>query len=379
MRRLLVLLVLLALAVLSWRAVGALLERVWAVLVERSASEERGLRDRPYRAPSPERWDTLVDLAGTWSLRVGDDRAWSADSLRVDAWSAVAVPGAWENGGFHGLDGTVWLRTAFELSGAARDAAGAHLLLGRVDDADEVWLNGVFIGSTGRMPPHYETASFIFRRYPVPPGVLRAGTNTLAVRVHDAALEGGIVEGPVALAVPTARNPASVPLVADLAGDWALRLGERASDDPARLAAPGADDAGWERVRVPARWEPQGIDYDGVAWMRRPFTLSAADAAQDLTLVLGAVDDLDETYVNGVLVGQTGDLLTRRVQGDEWQRERAYAVPASVLRAGDNVVAVRVYDGLLDGGITRGPVGLMTPGDYARRDALVTGGAPASP
>lgn len=327
------------------------------------------------RAPDAADWDALVDLAGVWAMRVGDDPAWAADGLGLAGWSTVPVPGAWENAGFHGLDGTAWLRTTFDLSkpAVARAAGPAFLLLGRIDDADEVWLNGVFVGSTGRMPPHYETASFLFRRYRVPPGVLRAGPNTLAVRVHDAGLEGGILEGPVTLSLPTAANPESVPMVADLSGDWALRLG----DGPG-LAAPDLDDAGWDRVRVPARWEPQGIDYDGVAWARRAVELSAEDAKRDLVLVLGAVDDLDETFVNGVRVGVTGDMEARQIRGDEWQRERAYRVPPAVLRAGRNVVAVRIYDEFLDGGITRGPVGLMTPEAYARRQALSGGAEPGA-
>ena len=372
-RRVSVLAVLLGVTLVVWRGMGFLVES----LAERvTAAPPDPAQGGPYRAPRARDWTPRLDLAGTWAMRVGDDRAWAADSVGLAGWSTVAVPGAWENAGFHGLDGTAWLRTTFQATPDLASGAPAFLMLGRIDDTDEVWLNGVFVGSTGRPPPHFETASYIFRRYPVPPGVLRPGRNSLAVRVHDAGLEGGILEGPVTLSVPTAANPASVPLVADLAGDWALRLGERAGDDPAEIAQPGYDDAAWERVRVPARWEAQGIDYDGVAWTRRPFTLD--DAGRDLVLVMGGVDDLDEAYVNGVRVGATGTILTREVRGDEWQRERAYPVPAEVLRPGQNAVAVRIYDDFLDGGIYRGPVGLMTPEAYAERQALAAASAAAT-
>ena len=372
MRRVSVFAVLLGMTLVLWRGMGFLVE---SLAGRAGDAPPAGDTDARYRAPAPEDWTTVADLSGTWAMRVGDDRRWRADSLGLAGWSTVRVPGAWENDGFHGLDGTAWLRTTVTLSDDdfTRSDGAAHLLLGRIDDADEVWINGVFVGSTGRVPPHYETASYVFRDYPVPPGVLRAGANTLALRVHDASLEGGIVEGPVTLSVPTDRNPASVPLVADLSGEWTLRLGDRTDDDPARIATLDTDDTGWERIRVPARWEPQGIDYDGIAWARRTFSLAPDDAVQDLVLVLGAVDDLDETYVNGVLVGATGDLLTRQVSGWEWQQERAYTVPSAALRAGENVVAVRIYDSLLDGGIHRGPVGLMTPEAYARRRALLAG------
>ena len=315
--------------------------------------------------PDPADWDTLVDLAGDWDFRVGDDRAW-ADGRSGAGWSRIAAPGAWENAGYHGYDGFAWYRTTFELSGDALDRARrgpTAVHLGRIDDADEVWVNGLFVGKSGRMPADtYATGLFAFRTYALPPDVLRAGTNTIAVRVYDGGLEGGLLEGPLALVAPTAQNPASMPLVADLAGDWRLRLG----DDPG-YADPALDDADWASLRVPGTWEPQGYAYDGFAWVRAEFELSAGDADDESLLVLGAVDDLDQAFVNGVMVGATGDIESRVVVGDEWQRERAYRVPAGVLRPGRNVVAVRIYDGFLDGGIYRGPVGLAAPKDYDAR------------
>lgn len=320
-------------------------------------------------APDAAEWDTLVDLAGQWQFRIGDDRTWAADDVAEGAsatgWSRVAVPGAWENSGFHGYDGFAWYRTAFILSGDTGQRAldgPAYLLLGRIDDADEVWVNGTLVGSAGRMPPSYATGLFGFRVYRVPPDILRQGANTLAVRVYDGGLEGGILEGPLALAVPTPQNPASAEMVADLAGGWRFRLG----DDP-DYADPALDDSGWERLRVPGTWEAQGFDYDGTAWARTAVDLSAEEARQELLLVLGAVDDLDQTFVNGVLIGATGNLESRGISGDEWQRERAYRVPSGLLGAGRNVIAVRIYDAYLDGGIYRGPVGLMSEKAYASR------------
>lgn len=316
--------------------------------------------------PSPDDWTTLVDLSGPWAFRIGDATRWREEEADA-GWDRVAVPAAWEDEGYHGYDGFAWYRTTFALDAKVADVVRAEppfLLLGRIDDADEVWLNGTLLGRGGRMPPVYETAAFGFRTYRVPPGLLRADRpNVLAVRVYDAGLEGGILEGPVALAVPTPRNPESVPLVADLAGDWRFSPGD------ARVwAEPELDDAQWDTLRVPGIWETQGYpDLGGFAWYRKRVALGAETASQDLVLVLGAVDDLDEAFVNGTLVGRTGDIDGRNVRGDEWLIERAYRVPAEALRSGENVVAVRVYDGPIDGGIHRGPVALMTPEAYAER------------
>ena len=350
--------------------VAALLAVVIGAVADRLSDWEDRPKDAswddPWKAspPSPADWTTVLDLAGPWDFRIGDAQRW-ADGRERDGWDPIAVPGAWEDDGYHGYDGYAWYRTSFTLDAKAADALreSPFLLLGRIDDADEVWLNGEPVGQSGRMPPAYQTAAFGFRTYRIPPDLLRTDVpNVLAVRVYDAGLEGGILEGPVALAVPTGQNPEGAPVVADLAGDWRFSPGD------GDWAAPDHDDTRWDTLRVPATWESQGYpQLGGVAWYRRSVRLSAEAAGADLVLVLGAVDDLDETFVNGVRVGSTGDVETGDIRGDEWQIERAYPVPASLLREGENVVAVRVIDGPIDGGIYRGPVALMTPEAYAER------------
>jgi sialate O-acetylesterase len=119
-----------------------------------------------------------------------------------------------------------------------------------------------------------------------------------------------------------------------------------AANDPGSGAAPwhapGLDTAGWETMNLPAMWEEAGHEgFDGIAWFRRSFDLPADWAGRDLVLRLGAIDDVDTTWVNGVEVGTTSG----------WTASRAYRVPASALRAKDNVIAVRVLDTGGGGGI----------------------------
>ena len=381
--RRLLLLVLLGVGAWGLYAVAeAAVKALWHAQVTSSTERHWIGDDGP---PDPRDWATLVDLRGTWDFRIGNGPTWSGTDPRSmpftggyappppppgtteAGWDRVFVPAAWEDEGFFGYDGFAWYRTTFALDDLARKRAvdePVFLLLGRIDDTDEAWLNGTYLGRGGRMPPLYKTASYAFRTYRVPPDLLRLDAdNVLTVRVYDEGLEGGILEGPVALVVPTARNPMGAPLVADMAGTWLFRLG----DDP-EWAQPRVAEAEWDSLRVPAMWDAQGYsDYDGHAWYRTTVTLTAKQADQDLVLVLGAVDDLDQTFVNGTEVGRTGDVDGGQIHGDEWLVERAYPVPRGQLRAGENVVAVRVYDGVFDGGIYGGPVGLMTPEAYARR------------
>lgn len=148
----------------------------------------------------------------------------------------------------------------------------------------------------------------------------------------------------VAPAITTAAGVFAV------SGTWRFRTG-----DDAAYAAAGFDDSVWETIAVPGPWESAGrADYDGFAWYRVRFTLPApaADGAAPAQawLDLGKVDDVDETFVNGTKVGQTG-AFPPTYRGDR-ATYRRYAVPAAALTwGGENVLAVRVYDGGGGGGL----------------------------
>ena len=107
------------------------------------------------------------------------------------------------------------------------------------------------------------------------------------------------------------------------------------------------DLSNWATTELPGPWEARGYtNVDGYFYYRRSFTLTAAQASGDATLYLGTIDDGDQTYINGTQVGDTPNA---------YSEEREYAVPASVLRAGENTIAVRVYDGMGGGGFMSGP------------------------
>ena len=100
-------------------------------------------------------------------------------------------------------------------------------------------------------------------------------------------------------------------------------------------AAPDTDTSGWATMKVPGLWEDAGLpDFDGVVWFQRTFDVPAAWVNHDLRLRLCAIDDVDTTWINGVRVGQTSFYST----------PRTYIVPASAIRAGRNVITVRVLD-----------------------------------
>jgi len=139
-----------------------------------------------------------------------------------------------------------------------------------------------------------------------------------------------------------------------ITGPWRFRTG----DDPGH-GQREFDEEAWETIAVPKRWEEAGhTDYDGFAWYRVRFPLPTPPPGRTggpadrrtVYLELGKIDDVDETFVNGTKVGQTGDFPPG--YRSEWQAYRRYPVPADVLNwGGENVLAVRVYDGGGGGGI----------------------------
>lgn len=112
--------------------------------------------------------------------------------------------------------------------------------------------------------------------------------------------------------------------------------------DSAAFAGRDFDDSKLPTLVQPKYWEGQSLgETDGVVWVRKTFTLTAAQAAQPATLRLGKIDDEDVTFVNGTQVGATA----------QWNADRQYAVPAGILKKGVNVVAVKITDNGGGGGM----------------------------
>jgi opacity protein-like surface antigen len=145
-------------------------------------------------APAVVAGDTVIPIAGPWKLRTGDDPAYGTREYDEEAWETAPVPAAWEHAGHAGYDGFAWYRTRFSLP--AQDAASPRrtiaLELGRLDDVDATFINGVRVGGTGEFPPNYQSAWQAYRRYPVPVDALNwGGENVLAIRVYDGGGDGG--------------------------------------------------------------------------------------------------------------------------------------------------------------------------------------------
>ena len=312
---------------------------------------------------SAQQTSMLLDLSGKWKFRIGDDMNRAAKTFDDSKWDPIYVPSPWEDQGFPGYDGYGWYRKSFHADNDWSERR-LYLSLGTVDDVDEVYLNGHMMGFSGEFPPHYMTSYSDRRMYHIPPEFLNAGgENIIAVRVYDGEFSGGITSGRIGIFED------KDPLVVDfpLTTGWKFTTGDYMACKDASF-----NDSRWQEVIVPLYWEVQGhIGYDGFGWYRLRFTPPSWMADQTLILIAGKIDDFDETYLNGERIGRTGSMTTLWTgsppQTGDYLKLRAYTIPANLLHPGEeNLLAIRVYDGFMHGGIYDGPIGIVTREKYMR-------------
>ncbi|MEJ5352497.1 MAG: glycoside hydrolase family 2 TIM barrel-domain containing protein [Melioribacteraceae bacterium] len=116
--------------------------------------------------------------------------------------------------------------------------------------------------------------------------------------------------------------------------------------------SPEYDDRLWEVVTLPSTWEKHSnYTQDNVyGWYRREFVVPADLQGKDIIINVGKIDDADETYFNGVKVGGMGSFPLHYTTA--WDAIRRYIIPHELIRYGEkNIIAVRVFDGIMGGGI----------------------------
>lgn len=299
------------------------------------------------------------DLQGEWRFSIGDNREWSSKHFNDDDWDEIWVPSSWENQGFHGYDGYAWYRTSFWMDHNT-STLPFYLSLGYIDDVDEVYINGHLIGKTGSFPDDYSTAYDAKRIYRIPKNILQEnGENSIAVRIYDEGGEGGIIHGDIAIII----DFEAIPVDYDLQGTWKFKTG-----DCEIVKNEEWNFSNWGEIIVPGIWENQAYkSYDGIAVYATEFDLNNEFDGERMVLVLGKIDDLDQVYLNGKLVGQSGDFdkSTLYNHPDSHKQLRGYYLPIDALNNnGKNILIIKVLDAGGLGGLYKGSVGLITQTHY---------------
>lgn len=135
---------------------------------------------------------------------------WFDVSYTPKGWRTINIPGYWEDQGVKDLNGVVWYRKEIDIP-ASMVGKPAKVFLGRIVDADELYINGKKVGTTTYQYPQ--------RRYPVAADVLKAGKNIFVIRVTNTNGKGGFVtDKPYCI---FSGND-----TVDLKGYWQYKVGE---------------------------------------------------------------------------------------------------------------------------------------------------------
>lgn len=155
-----------------------------------------------------------VDLSGGWKFHPGDDLSWSAPGFNDQDWKSIDVGKFWEDQGYTGLDGYAWYRTHLAIPSSLKNSSSLReslrFDLGKIDDGDQVFLNGKLIGQNGGATKDITQGQYdLTRIYTVAmgdPTIHWDQDNVIAVRVFDHGGNGGMYQGDYALTTTEVTN-----------------------------------------------------------------------------------------------------------------------------------------------------------------------------
>jgi len=214
---------------------------------------------------------------------------------------------------------------------------------------------GAWQGATAETVRGFSAAAYFFalalyEKYGVPIGLINASVGGTPVEawMSEKALQAWPVHLDSALRCRDESYVQGI-LAADQAriGSWfrLLRAQDAGYADPAASwADPDYDDSSWPMMPVPSFWKERGLGpINGAVWFRREIDLPETMAGQPGRLILGAIVDADSVFLNGTFVGTTSYQYP----------PRRYAVPAGLLKAGKNLLTVRVISNIGSGGFIK--------------------------
>lgn len=199
---------------------------------------------------------------GEWKFSKGDNLQWKNPNLNDNAWQVVKLPANWEEHSTYIPDNVYgWYRRELVIP-ADLEGKDIYLNVGKIDDADETYFNGVKVGGMGSFPPSYTTAWDILRYYKVPHEIIHYGEkNSIAVRVFDGIQGGGIYDE-----------------------------GKKAIEGPFESTCPGGSGAGYINA--------------GIGWYRKEFELPENMRGKRVFIEFDGVYMDSDVWLNGVHLGK---------------------------------------------------------------------------
>jgi sialate O-acetylesterase len=182
----------------------------------------------------------------------------------------------------------------------------------------------------------------------VPFGAIDASWGGTRIRPwmdEAAARAGGGAEDAELLSLYRRDAPAAAKRFGEQWGAW---WRTQSGDAPGQEPWNASERLAWKPFPMIGFWEgwgdPAFADWNGYVWARRKVTLTPEEAKSGGTLSLGVIDDLDQSFVNGVGVGSQFS----------WSNPRDYRLAPGLLKAGENEILINIGDSWGAGGF-QGP------------------------
>lgn len=151
------------------------------------------------------------EVANKWLEKLDEEELKVTEDEDYKGWKTCNVPSLVSDYGDTSFQGSVYLCKEILLDVDPTDSISIYM--GTIIDSDCIWINGNLIGQTAyRYPP---------RKYSIPAGVLRKGSNLILIRLVINKSNGGMIKGrPYFLSYNNKR--------VSLAGEWYYRIGKTA-------------------------------------------------------------------------------------------------------------------------------------------------------
>jgi len=200
-------------------------------------------------------------VKGEWKFNKGDNPLWKDPDIDEGSWQIVKLPSTWEEHSNYTQDNVYgWYYREITIP-AELKGKDIFINLGKIDDVDETYFNGVKVGGMGSFPPNYASAWDIFRHYKVPHEIIHyGGKNSIAVRVFDGIMGGGI-----------------------------YNEGEKIIEGPFESTCPGGSGAGYLNA--------------GIGWYRKEFKLPEDIQDKRVFIEFDGVYMNSDVWINGVHLG----------------------------------------------------------------------------
>jgi sialate O-acetylesterase len=315
-----------------------------------------------------------ADAQGRWQVLIGPFKAGGPYELTVKGDNVLTIKNV--------LVGEVWLCSGqsnmewplVNTTGGAEAVAQAknpeirlftvekHTSTSPLTDVEGHW-----VVTTPDDAAHFSAVGYFFGRelyehLKVPIGLINSswgGTPAEAWTSHEALLSSPELK-PILDRYESSLNalPETKATYAQALAQWEeknLYIDSGNKGEALGYADPSTSTTDWSQMDLPKQIEAAGLLIDGAIWFRKVVELPAEWSGKDLVLNLPPIDDQDVTYFNGAKIGSIG-----RETPNSYMVPRKYVVPGSLVRAGRNVIAVRVFDSAGEGGFGRG--GAMSVG-----------------